>query len=214
MMTMMEDDLESSAPTPPSEAQQSSIPTVSSGPSNANDKRTEPEEEAMTTWDEIMEKERNNAKVRNNIAPISSEQKRRSEDHLDETLDKLQHSISVAILAFRKDEERRITLAAVATSDPTGDDDFLSEQRKGSTASSIISSSSSSSNAEMNNNNPYGKLHKAAVEAYNSLVAYGSSLDLSLVSNDYEIVDVVVGDDTAAFTMNKRRCEKLEKIGR
>ena len=193
---MAEDDepgLEPSAP---------AIPTSPSNPPNNDDNTQDPkEEEAVTTTtttteeDVIMiveeegaKKEMNNhVKIMN--SPLSSnlptpQQRRRDDNNLDETLDKLQHSISVAILAFRKDEER------------------------------TTNASSGDLSSEKENSNAYVKLRDAAVEAYHSLVEYGSSLDLSLmVVEDVSSNKENSGNGDGA-PMNKRRREKLEKIGR
>eukprot|EP00986_Skeletonema_menzelii_P015529 scaffold11957_cov146-Skeletonema_menzelii.AAC.1 len=122
-------------------------------------------EEGILATDEEMK----SAKERD--APPSAEQRRRDDNNIDDTLDKLQHSISVAILAFRKDEQCDDNLAKGAGSTKNDDDD----------------------------GSAYVKLREAAIEAYQTLVEYGASLDLSL--------DMM-------SPLNKRRREKLEKIGR
>jgi hypothetical protein len=182
------DDLESSAPI------QSAAPSPSNDPppSNEDDSKNQatreveiapPEEEDVimacdkeeegTAESEIMNND--NVKIINAPPPPHSshatpEQRRHNANHLDKTLDSLQHSISEAILAFRKEE----TTAA---------------EHSGSEV----------------NNNAYLKLLEGAVEAYHSLVEYGSSMDLSLVTTDVNGV---------AAPMSKGRREKLEKIGR
>jgi hypothetical protein len=179
------DDLESSAPI------QSAVPSPSNDPpSNEDDSKnqaTKEEETAPTEEEDVImacDKEEgtaepeimnnDNVKIINAPPPPHSshatpEQRRHNANHLDETLNSLQHSISEAILAFRKEE--------------------TSAEHSGSEV----------------NNNAYLKLREAAVEAYHSLVEYGSSMDLSLVTTDVNGV---------AAPMSKGRREKLEKIGR
>eukprot|EP00984_Skeletonema_dohrnii_P016427 scaffold7310_cov154-Skeletonema_dohrnii-CCMP3373.AAC.3 len=164
--TTMNNDLESSS----APLEQSAIPA--SNPSKEDGgERKDPEEASL---DDSMEEEHLADEEMNSVnldVPSSSfptaEQRRRDDNHLDDTMDKLQHSISEAILAFRKEEQGNESMAKEA----------------GSTN---------------NDGSAYVKLRDAAVEAYQTLVEYGSLLDLSL--------------DMAP--LNKRRCEKLEKIGR
>lgn len=160
---MKNDDLESSFSSAPLE--QSAIPA--SIPTTKNDDGEENSPEEVSLDDGLKEEcptdeEKNRAKQ--DAPPPSAEQRRRDDNHLDDTLGKLQHSISVAILTFRKDEQG---------------DEAKNDNDGGSSA--------------------YVKLCEAAMEAYQTLVEYGASLDLSL--------DMI-------SSANKRRREKLEKIGR
>lgn len=164
----MMNDLESSSSAPPE--QESATHGASNTPHNDDDERKDPE---MVSLDDSMEEqylltdeEMNNNSVKLLDAPPSSSSLPSAEQNnrLDESLDKLQHSISVAILAFRKEEQAK------------------------------------ESGGTSNDGSAYVKLREAALEAYQTLVEYGSSLDLNLTSN--------------IAPMNKRRREKLEKIGR
>jgi hypothetical protein len=166
-LTTMSNDLESSS----APLEQSVIP-ASNPPKEDGGERKDPED---VSSDDSMEEEHLADEEMNSVkldVPSSSfptaEQRRRDDNHLDDTLDKLQHSISEAILAFRKEEQGNESMAKEACG--TNNDD----------------------------GSAYVKLRDAAVEAYQTLVEYGSLLDLSL--------------DMAP--LNKRRCEKLEKIGR
>lgn len=157
--------------------------TPASNPSNEDDKGYDPEEISLdeSMKDELLTDQEMNSDKLDTAAPSSSlptaEQRRRDDNHLDETLDKLQHSISVAILAFRKDEQRAENMTK------------------------------ESGNSAGNDGSAYVKLREAAVEAHQTLVEYGSSLDLSCLAASN-------GDNSDAAPMNKRRREKLEKIGR
>ncbi len=200
-VAMDDDDLESSPI-------QSAVPSPSNDPpSNEDDNKNQatkeeetppPEEEDVimecdkeeegTAESEIMNND--NVKVIINAPPLphssqhaTPEQRRHNANHLDETLDNLQHSISEAILEFRKEETT---------------EQQQQQQQHG------VSTYSNSGSSEVNNN-AYLKLREAAVEAYHSLVEYGSSMDLSLVTTD---------DNGVAAPMSKGRREKLEKIGR
>ena len=170
---MENDDLESSSPAPPSEQ---SANTPSPTPPREDDNKEESKD--MLLLDDCMEEEilpkaADEEMKQSDTVPPSAEQRRRDDNHLDDTLDKLQHSISVAILAFRKDEQRD-----KENNEP--------KEEAGSTTND-------------NDGSAYGKLREAAMEAYQTLVEYGASLDLSL-----EMMS----------PLNKRRREKLEKIGR
>jgi len=164
--TTMNNDLESSS----APLEQSAIP-ASNPPKEDGGERKDPEEVSLDDSmeeDHIADEEMNSVKL---DVPSSSfptaEQRSRDDNHLDDSLDKLQHSISEAILAFRKEEQ--------------GNESMTKE-----------------AGGTNNDGSAYVKLRDAAVEAYQTLVEYGSLLDLSL--------------DMAP--LNKRRCEKLEKIGR
>ena len=164
-LTTMSNDLESSS----APLEQSVIP-ASNPPKEDGGERKDPEEVSLDDSMEeehLADEEMNSVKLDTFSSLPTAEQRRRDDNHLDDTLDKLQHSISEAILAFRKEEQGNESMAKEA-------------------------------GGTNNDGSAYVKLRDAAAEAYQTLVEYGSLLDLSL--------------DLAP--LNKRRCEKLEKIGR
>ena len=94
-------------------------------------------------------------------------------DNLDGALDKLQRSISVAISAFRKGDQK---------------DENISGEAGNSS----------------NDGSAYQALREDAMTAHQTLVEYGSSLDLSLAAST----------DKGDTPLNTRRAEKLKKVGR
>ncbi|KAK1740177.1 hypothetical protein QTG54_009127 [Skeletonema marinoi] len=164
-LTTMSNDLESSS----APLEQSVIP-ASNPTKEDGGERKYPEELSLDDSmeeDHLADEEMNSVNLDTSSSFPTAEQRRRDDNHLDDALDKLQHSISEAILAFRKEEQGNESMAKEA-------------------------------GGTNNDGSAYVKLRDAAVEAYQTLVEYGSLLDLSL--------------DMAP--LNKRRCEKLEKIGR
>lgn len=103
----------------------------------------------------MADEERNNPKPDASVL-FAADQKRLG-DNLDDALDKLQHSISEAILAFRKDSE-------------SSGDNFAAQEAGGGV------------NVNNNDGSVYLTLRDGALTAHKSLVDYGSSLDLSLAS--------------------------------